>query len=194
MPFSTPAPRKAIHHRRVDCHGFEREDGLWDIEGWMTDTKTYAFSNQDRGTIEPGEALHGMGLRLTIDLDMRIRDAEAVIDFSPFSVCPSVVDNYKRLIGLTIGRGFRDEAKTRLGGPEGCTHLVELLGPMGTTAFQALFKARSERRAASGNGRNDARGLLNTCHAFRTDGPVVRREMPKYYTGGEGAFQSTSQT
>ncbi|MCF8479806.1 MAG: DUF2889 domain-containing protein [Rhodospirillum sp.] len=189
MPFSAPVPRKAIHHRRVDCQGFEREDGLWDIEGWLTDTKTYAFTNQDRGTIEPGEALHGMGLRLTIDMDLHIHDAEAVIDFSPFTVCPSVAGNYKRLIGLTIGRGFRDQAKERLGGPEGCTHLVELLGPIATTAFQALFKARSDRREASGKGANDARGLLNTCHALRSDGPIVKRDMPKYYTGAEDAAQ-----
>jgi hypothetical protein len=183
MPFSTPAPRAAIHHRRVDCQGFEREDGLWDIEGWMTDIKTYAFANEDRGTIEAGEPLHGMGLRLTIDPDMRIHAVEAVIDHSPFTLCPSVVGNYQRLVGLTIGKGFRQKVKELLGGGEGCTHLVELLGPMGTTAFQALFKVRAERRAASGKGPHDGRALLNTCHALRSDGPVVAREMPEYYTG-----------
>ena len=33
MPLSKPAPRKHIHTREIKCLGFEREDGLWDIEG-----------------------------------------------------------------------------------------------------------------------------------------------------------------
>ncbi len=185
MPFSPPAARKPIHRRTVECVGYAREDGLWDIEGWMVDTKTYSFANHDRGEIKAGEPLHGMGLRLTIDIDRRIITAEAVTDFSPFHECKDVNPNFAALEGLVIGPGFRKAVQDRVGGALGCTHLVELLGPIGTTAFQTLHKARMEQREkqrASGEspkGVSDSRGLRDSCYALRADGPAMRREFPQ---------------
>ena len=37
MPLSPPVGRQHLHTRRVTCQGFFREDGLWDIEGRITD-------------------------------------------------------------------------------------------------------------------------------------------------------------
>ena len=53
MPLSPPAPRTHIHTRTVTVMGYEREDGLFDIEAQMTDTKTYGFRNNWRGEITP---------------------------------------------------------------------------------------------------------------------------------------------
>lgn len=186
-------PRALIHCRDVICRGYAREDGLWDIEGHLVDTKTYPFANQDRGTIEPGVPVHGMWLRLTVDLDLVIRDVAAVTEFGPFHDCATAADAYRALIGLTIGPGFRGEARRRVGGMLGCTHLTELLGPLATTAYQTLIRARDERRAAAraGEGRSDEttkpaqpggdageRALIDTCHALRADGRVVARAWP----------------
>jgi hypothetical protein len=54
MSLSPPASRDPIHDRRIDCRGYRRSDGLWDIEGHLTDTKTYAFANSFRGEVAPG--------------------------------------------------------------------------------------------------------------------------------------------
>ena len=54
MPLSPPVDREPIHFRKYDFAGFRRADGLWDIEGRMVDTKSYAFENSFRGTIEAG--------------------------------------------------------------------------------------------------------------------------------------------
>ena len=43
--------RKKIHNRTVHCEGFLREDGLWDIEGHLRDTKTYSFKSDHRGEL-----------------------------------------------------------------------------------------------------------------------------------------------
>ena len=51
---SPPAPAAAIHHRRIDCRGYRRADGLWDIEGHLTDAKSYPFINSFRGEVAPG--------------------------------------------------------------------------------------------------------------------------------------------
>src|SRR5512143_596133 len=69
MPLSRPPrSRKLLHTRTVQCYGYQREDGLWDIEGHMTDVKTYSFTNKDRGgEIRAGEPLHAMSIRLTLD-------------------------------------------------------------------------------------------------------------------------------
>ena len=56
MALTPPAPRGPIHHRRIDCRGYWREDGLWDIEAHLTDVKSYPFANAWRGEIGPGEA------------------------------------------------------------------------------------------------------------------------------------------
>ena len=39
MPLSPAPPRQPVHDRRVRCQGYRRADGLWDIEGHLTDTK-----------------------------------------------------------------------------------------------------------------------------------------------------------
>ena len=72
MPLSNAAPRKHIHTRKIDCRGYRRDDGLWDIEGTLVDTKTYSFGNEDRAGIAAGEPFHEMHIRLTIDDDMEV--------------------------------------------------------------------------------------------------------------------------
>ena len=73
MPLSPPAERQHIHTRRVTCQGFRRADGLWDIEGHITDVKTYPFANDYRGTIEPGDPIHDMWIRLTLDDSFEVK-------------------------------------------------------------------------------------------------------------------------
>jgi len=43
MPLSAPVPRQLLHRRVVQCTGYRREDGLWDIEGRMVDTKGFSY-------------------------------------------------------------------------------------------------------------------------------------------------------
>jgi len=71
MPLSPPDDRKRLHTRKIEFRGYERADGRFDIEGRITDAKTYGFDNQDREGIKAGEfhkvspkdtslAFHGM--------------------------------------------------------------------------------------------------------------------------------------
>ncbi len=190
--------RDAIHTRRYEFNGFRRKDGLWDIEGHMTDTKTYGFENDFRGTIEPGEPIHDMWIRLTLDDEFKIHDIEAVTDQGPYAVCPAIAPNFKRVIGLTVGAGWRRKVREAVGGVEGCTHLTEMLGAMATAAFQTIYpvlvRERRELTKAQGKSENegedwDGKGashrpvLLDSCHAFRADGPLAKAYWPAHYTG-----------
>ena len=186
MPLPEAAPRKHVHTRAIDYRGYEREDGMWDIEAHMTDTKTYQFSNNWRGEVKIGEALHEMLLRVTIDDDFIIRDVEAVTDNSPFQMCPNITPVYKNLIGIKMGLGWRTAIRMKVGGVEGCTHLTELLFPMATVAMQTIWPLlrHKKQQADSEFGESEKRPVvLNTCHAWSTDSPVVKENAAKYYTG-----------
>ncbi|HJQ61856.1 MAG TPA: DUF2889 domain-containing protein, partial [Burkholderiales bacterium] len=130
---------------------------------------------------EPGQPVHDMWLRLTIDLDLKVHDAEAATDEGPYPHCGAIAPNFKTLIGLTIGPGWRRRTLELLGGIRGCTHLVELLGPIGTTAFQATGRAR-ETRAPSGRTKKPYQ--LNACHVYQDDSEAVRERWPQFHTGG----------
>lgn len=185
MALSSPVSRESIHDRAISCRGYRRADGLWDIEGHLVDTKAYPFLNRERGEIRPGEAIHEMWIRLTVDDELVVHDVEAATDAAPFSVCPDVTERFKVLKGLKIGRGWRNKVNELLGGVQGCTHLVELLGPVGTTAFQTIYpiKARRPETQQEVQAGRKKPPMLDTCHALASDGEIVMRFWPKFYTG-----------
>ena len=180
MPLSQPTDRKEIHTRAITLRGYEREDGLYDIEAQLTDTKTYGFTNEQGAEVPPGRPLHGMWMRMTVDEELTIVACEAATDFAPYAPCPAAAPNFARLAGLQIKPGFLKEANSRVGGTVGCTHLRELLQQMATTAYQSVYPARARRRNSNPAERP---AILNSCIAYDTDGPVVRRHWPQFYTG-----------
>lgn len=185
MPLGPPAPRDAIHHRTIDCRGYRRADGLWDIEGHLVDTKGYPFDNRFRGTIPPGTPLHDMALRLTVTDDLEIVAVEAVTDTGPYRACPAITPNFQRLVGLQIGKGWRRAVAARLGGVEGCTHLVELLAPLATAAIQTIWPIRAREVEARGERASDPNTpppLLDSCHVYDRGGPVVAEQWPEWST------------
>ena len=76
MPLALPAPRKHLHTRTIKCEGYERDDGLFDIEAQIVDQKTYAVDEPIRGPRPAGAPVHDMQLRLTLDRDMTVRIPE----------------------------------------------------------------------------------------------------------------------
>lgn len=188
MPLSKAAARKPLHTRAITCDGYEREDGLWDIEARMEDIKHYAFDNKFRGKVEPGVPLHEMYLRLTLNDDLMVKDVEAQMDHVPFMGCSDIAVDYRKLIGVKIGVGWRRAIKERLGGISGCTHLTELLPVMATVAIQTIMPViMMRRREEEKDSRKDTRRarplMLDSCHSWASDGPNVKEFAPDFYTG-----------
>ena len=191
MPLPQAVRREHIHTRQINFTGYEREDGCFDIEAHLVDTKTYAFSNNWRGTIEPGEALHEMLLRVTINDKFQIQDIEAATESSPFSICPDITPAYKALIGVTMGPGWRRVIRDKVGGMQGCTHLTELLYPMATVAIQTIKPLQNHRRKLADSDSKAHVGrpfVLNTCHAWAETSPVVKENAPDYYIPPEPGY------
>jgi hypothetical protein len=181
MPLSQSADREMLHQRDIVVRGYRRADGLFDIDAEIADTKTYGFSVGDRGEIAPGEKLHHMQVRITVDSSLTIVACEAVTEQAPFTNCPGGAETFGRLAGLTIRSGFLREANARLGGVAGCTHIRELLQQMATVAVQTSFVLPARQKDdASGVSR-----LIDSCYGYAAFGPVVKRRWPAQYTGAD---------
>jgi hypothetical protein len=170
MSLEKPVERKMIHTRRVECVGYLREDGLWDIEGSIVDTKSYDYDTSERIVVS-GTPMHNMFLRLTLDDGLLIRDAVAHTEDAPFSLCQQSNPLYRQLIGMRVmGDGFSRKVREMFRGTCGCTHITDLIGPVATTAYQTIATWLYEQ-----NGRPADPRMLDICFSFDRDGEVVKR-------------------
>jgi len=175
MPLSQPAPRAPIHNRTITCQGFRREDGLWDIEGRLVDTKSYAFANTFRSEVKAGEPLHEMLIRLTLDEHYTLIAIECASDHTPHRECPYILPNFQRLVGERVGPGWTKKVKALVGGAEGCAHHVGLLGILATVAFQTMGPLLARDRGMTKAGKDAGKFLINSCHVWREGGEWARQ-------------------
>lgn len=181
MPLPAPSPRTELHHRRIDMHGYRRADGLYEIEGRVLDTKKTAACIPGGKTWGAGEHIHDMWVRLVVDEDLLVHDVVAVSDTTPYAVCREATTAMKAVVGERIAAGWTMMVKSRLGGAKACTHLMELLIPLGTAAFQTIAEVRLSRPD-----KLNAMGRpvkIDSCHAFAANRAIVERRWPKFYTG-----------
>jgi DUF2889 family protein len=172
---NSPITRTRLHARNVQIEGFQRADGLWDIEGHITDVKDHDFEHI-AGVRPAGKPVHNMWLRISVDERMKIHEAEARMEGVPFhGICDQVAPDYSKLAGLTIGPGFRRQATELLGGTRGCTHVTELLWSVATAAYQTLAQhlySHQDPRTRPFH--------LEGCHAWELDGPLVKAFFPRW--------------
>ena len=172
MPLPECTQRREIHHRLIDMHAYAREDGLYDIEGQLRDSKPYDFIRPSAPTqpVPADAALHDLWIRMTVDSDYVVREIVAAAVSTPWELCKQAEATLKVLEGERIGRGWSSMVKDRLRGAASCTHLMEMLIPMATTAIQAI---RPINRLVV-----DIAEQTDTCYAFGRDREVVQRLWP----------------
>jgi hypothetical protein len=184
-----------MHNRRVECEGYRRTDGLWEIEGRIVDTKPFAVDEPYRGHRPAGSDVHNIAIRLTIGEDFVVRDIEVLMPEVPYPTCSGAIPNYRKLIGARIGAGWRKAVNAVVGSTSGCTHARELLFPMATVAFQTLYgwedataspeeKARRAAREAADRKDQgadpDQPQFLNGCYSWSSEREVVARLYPRF--------------
>lgn len=189
---SAPVAREAQHFRDYQFAGYRRADGLFDIEGRMTDRKSYSFPSEWRGHIEEGEPIHDMRIRLTLDEGFVIHDVECVTAAGPYEICPAITPAFSALKGERIGRGWSRILREKFGGRNGCVHHVEMLRAMATVAFQTLYGWQERRKREAGQSKREGPpspeaapgrkpGFIDSCHALASDGEIVRTHYPQFY-------------
>lgn len=174
LPKAT-AKRERKHLRSISFEGFKRDDGLWDIEGRLTDVKDQDFDLRS-GVRRRGEPIHDISVRVTIDSAMNVVDIVACADYTPFmGECEKILPDYRKIIGLNLFKGFLKSIKALFGDTRGCAHVSELLMALPTAAFQTFAgevkQGEQERKPFH----------LDRCHALSTDSDVVRRFYPRWY-------------
>ena len=177
MSLSVPVQRKHLHTRTIKCEGFERDDGLFDIEARIIDQKPHAWDDPFQGHRPAGSHMHDMEVRLTLDRTMTVRAIEVTTNHGPYDVCPTVAPAYQGLVGTKVGGGWRKAVAEAAGRTKGCTHISELLMPMATVAFQTM----GEWKAKPGDSADKKPSFIDGCKAWAADGPVVKRLFPLHY-------------
>lgn len=187
MPLSAPFPRKASHIRRVTYQGYEREDGLWDMEAELHDSKAHDMpSFRHQGVRLAGDPIHHMWLRVTIDRQLVVHAIEAAMDAHPLQDCPQARPALQGMVGACMARGWRQAIAQHMGGVASCTHLRELLFNMATAAFQTL-------PAAFGGGDPDTPPRhLGQCTGWDFEGNGVKEYFPQFYGRGEANTQPST--
>jgi len=184
MSLPSPAPRRHLHTRTIKCEGFERDDGLFDIEARIVDQKTYAVDEPYRGHRKAGLHVHDMQLRLTLDRTMTVRGIEVTTNHAPYDACPGVAPAYKGLIGAKVGGGWRKAVTEAVGRVKGCTHITELLMPAATVAFQTMGSWPKAGQVATEERPDQSAKkpyFIDGCKAWAADGDVVKRLFPLHY-------------
>jgi hypothetical protein len=191
MPVWPDPPLEPIHTRQYVVKAYRRGANHILIRGSVQDSKpgdTYIEGDPDPLT------MHYMVVDLTVAFpSLEITGAEVVFETYPQADCPRITDHYRKLIGLSIARGFTHNVRELFGGPRGCAHVTALLLAMAPVAVQCRFSVgradtldRPVTFRTTGSTVVDRRaavaGMIDTCHAWADGGDLVstaeRGEIP----------------
>ena len=164
--------------------GYDREDGLWDIEAELTDVKTFSFQVPNERLFPGNEPIHGLKIRVTLNNQMVIQDIATSMDHIPHQECVGAPHGMHKLIGCTMGPGWRKVINQHVGGTDGCTHLREMLFNMATAAYQTLPSGQWLRRELANQPHPEvtqAPYFLGQCHSWAHDSPTVQRAYPMFF-------------
>ncbi|MGB2815594.1 MAG: DUF2889 domain-containing protein [Burkholderiaceae bacterium] len=173
MPLSPPAPRTDLHRRRMDFRGYRRDDGLFDIECTLLDTKgmDVPLLGVSR-VVKAGEPMHDMSIRMRVNDDLEVIDIEASSDATPYAVCPDAVASLQTVKGMKIGAGWTYAIKRQLVGAASCTHLAEMLIAMGTAAYQTVVPYNRLNGKETPGFTLDKK--VDSCYAYAAERPLIR--------------------
>lgn len=182
-----PPQRRHVHTRSIRVDAYARDDGLWDVEAHLVDTKSRDLQLAS-GVRAAGDPVHDVTLTITIDTDLNVRDAHASTASVPYpGFCNAIEPAYGKLIGLNLAHQFRRHVRERLGGVRGCTHLTELADVLPTAAIQAFAGEKVRKPPPSPDGAERQPFYLDSCHALVTTGPAVAQFYPRWYRGESNA-------
>ena len=184
MSLPQTVARKPLHTRRITFEGFLRDDGLFDIDAELIDSKSEPIRMHESGELPAGGAIHLMRVRVTVDDSLTIRAIQTAMDAAPFGICQNAVDPVQKLVGATLGAGWRKAIEAAMGGVAGCTHLRELLFNVATAAFQTVPIELAKQREARGETRDPDAPVpyfVGKCLSWDRAGPIVQRVLPIYF-------------
>ena len=164
-----------LHTRNIKVTTYDYDGQRIIVEGYLKDDR-FQESHSFTGETFPSGTVHHMAIRLMVNCsNLLIEDIDVDLISVPREVCRETIDCLASIKGLTITKGFTAKVKKLAGGKKGCTHLVELILAMAPAAIQGFAAYQSRKPVVFDSNREKMilDFLLNTCRAWRDDGPFV---------------------
>jgi hypothetical protein len=197
-----PDGLEILHDREYRVRAYRLADDRILIQGGVRDQKPPGLYMPDDP--EP-LTIHHMQVSIEVSFpELEITDVTVHFEAHPTTTCPSIVEHYGNLVGLSIGRGFTHRIRELFGGPRGCTHTTALLQAMAPVAMQCFWSMRAATAKLNGEPNplvdrdrmKDDQGwtrIIGTCHVWDPDGPAVAarlsghpEEAPLFLRGRSG--------
>lgn len=180
MTLPAPHASRVLKHRRaIDVQVYARNDGLWEVDATVTDTKTRDVP-MAQGLRPAGVPIHELHLRLVVNAGLDILQAGSHSQWVPYTGhCGEHGDAYEKLAGLNLMQDFRRNVAALVGGMRGCTHLTELAQVLPTAVIQAFAGEVIDTRGHAPGATRPFQ--IDRCHALRSEGEIVRTHFPRWH-------------
>jgi hypothetical protein len=165
--------KEIVHSRDISIRTFDVGGNRILVEGCLKDHR-----HRPRGeeTFQGSFLVHDMVMRLTVKgPGMVIESVEAEMPQHPRRGCTDVLPWMQKLVGERIMSGFTQRVKELVGNSRGCAHMTSLLLTLGPAAVQGFWAAYGVESRKIGWGDPRIRMVVNTCHLWREDGPLVQQ-------------------
>ena len=121
-----------------------------------------------------GSVIHDMTLTIRVrHPELVIQGVGGTMTQHPYTLCPDALPPLQQLVGLSVARGFTRAVNERLGRQHGCSHLTALVHAMAPVVRQAAGVAFRDLAVAPGH--DAERWFVNSCQAWKEDGPLHHR-------------------
>lgn len=175
MIFDASQCRK-LHHRGIDIASYLYDDDVLALEGRLTDDRQNQVYTLFGETRPPG-IVHDMIVRMIVRGPRLVIEAvEAEMITVPHPDCRGALNSLLPLKGENISAGFTAKVHRMVGGVKGCAHLVALCRAMASAAVQGAWSVVASQPLNDGKlTKRHLKAVLNSCHLWRPDGPLVRQ-------------------
>jgi hypothetical protein len=159
-----------LHVRTIRVEAVEDGDDSLLVTGTLVDERPRG--GEKWFGVDGPRVIHQMQLGVRVrHPDLVITEVTGGMEAHPYRICPEAVPPLQRLVGVSVARGFTRTVNDRLGRERGCAHLTALIHAMAPVVKQAAGVAF--QAVDVGVGDQDL-WVVNTCHAWREDGPLHR--------------------
>ncbi|MBT8341120.1 MAG: DUF2889 domain-containing protein [Desulfatitalea sp.] len=190
-----PEACKPIHNRNISVTTYDFNAAAIALEGrladdWLVDS--YDLFGKRRSP----NIVHGMVVRMIVRIpELVVEAVEAEMNTVPYPECPQAIDSLMPLIGERISAGFTAKVQQLVGGAQGCAHLLALCRAMGSAAIQGAFAMLSQQPPEAHDITKDSlKRVIDTCHLWRADGPMVQQLKSRYCHKDESDCAAVSKT
>jgi hypothetical protein len=162
--------RAVVHVRTIRAEVVRVSDEEIEVTGSLVDERPHGGPRWFDTRVDP--TIHDMTLTIRVrHRDLTITHVSGSMATHPYTLCPDAVPPLQELVGLSVRQGFTRAVNERFGRHHGCAHLTALIQALGPVVRQGAGALRDEARLP----RPEDHWWVNTCQAWRDDGPLTQR-------------------